>query len=123
VVGDITTDACYDGRVLEVVFGSKTAERVLLYLHNYEEGYALGIAKVFACALNGVQKQLRRLEVGGVLVSRLVGRTRVYTWNPRYPFRTPLRGLLAAAFELMPESDIKAYYRARRRPRRSGKPM
>ena len=30
-----------------------------------------------------VQKQLLKLESGGVLVSRLAGRTRLYEWNPR----------------------------------------
>jgi DNA-binding transcriptional ArsR family regulator len=108
--------------MLESLFGNRTAERVLLYLENYEEGYARQIASIFGASLNAVQKQLRRFEDGGVLVSRTVGRTRVFTWNPRYPFKAPLRQLLSAALEHLPQSEIRAYYRQRRRPRRSGKP-
>ncbi len=108
--------------MLETIFGNRTAERVLLYLQAYEEGYARQIAATFDSSLNAVQKQLRRFEEGGVLVSRTVGRTRVFTWNPRYPFQAPLRQLLAKAMEYLPETEVQAYFRQRRRPRRSGKP-
>lgn len=109
--------------MLEALFGNKTAERVLLYLQNYEEGYAREIAETYGIRLNIVQNQLQKLERGGILVSRLVGRTRVYTWNPRYPFTGALRALLAEAFRYMPEKEIKRYYRKRQRPRRAGKPL
>ncbi len=33
--------------MLEGVFGNATAEKVLLYLEQFEEGYALGIARTF----------------------------------------------------------------------------
>lgn len=107
--------------MLEVLFGGQAAERVLLYLQAYGEGHARGIATTFGAHLFSIQRQLRRLEEGGVLVSRLVGRTRVFSWNPRYPLQVQLRALLAEAFEFLPESEIKAYYRQRRRPRRFGK--
>ena len=108
--------------MLEAVFGNATAERVLFYLQVYEEGHASEIANTFEVSLSVIQKQLRRFEDGGVLVSRTVGRTRVFTWNPRYPFREPLRALLKRALEYVPESELRQYYRRRTRPRRSGKP-
>jgi DNA-binding transcriptional ArsR family regulator len=108
--------------MLEAILGNQTAERVLFYLQEHEEGYARQIAANFSAPLNAVQKQLRRLEDGGVLVSRSVGRTRVFTWNPRYPFQAPLRHLLNTAMEYLPESEIRTYYRQRQRPRRTGKP-
>ena len=79
--------------MLECLFGSRTAEKVLLYLQNYEEGYGKAIADANAIPLNAVQNQLRKLEEGGVIVSQLKGRTRMYTWNPRYPFLKSLRVL------------------------------
>jgi Na+-transporting NADH:ubiquinone oxidoreductase subunit NqrB len=54
---------------------------------------------------------------------RSMGRTRMFTWNPRYPFQVQLRQLLASATEYLPDSEVKAYYRQRRRPRRAGKPL
>lgn len=109
--------------MIEVLFGNTTAARVLLYLQNYDDGYALGIAQTFGVSLYGVQRQLRRLETGGVLVSRTVGRTRVYAWNPRYALLSALRALLSDALESLPPTEIKAFYRERRRPRRPGKPL
>ena len=108
--------------MLESLFGNRTAEQVLMFLQNYEEGYAREIALTFDASLNAVQKQLRRFEDGGVLVSQTVGRTRVFTWNPRYPFAAPLRELLRSAIDCLPESEKLAYFRQRRRPRRSAKP-
>ena len=109
--------------MLESLFGSRTAEKVLLYLQNYEEGYGKAIADANVIPLNAVQNQLRKLEEGGVIVSQLKGRTRMYTWNPRYPFLKSLRVLLEQAFEFIPEKEIKAVYRKRVRPRRAGKPL
>jgi DNA-binding transcriptional ArsR family regulator len=109
--------------MLEPILGSRSAQQVLLYLHNYEEGYALGIARTFGLPLSSVQKQLRKFESGGVVVSRLVGRTRVYTWNPRYPLRHALRALLGDTLKYVPRDEVRAYYRERRRPRRSGKSL
>ena len=40
------------------------------------------------------QKQLRRLERGGVLVSSTKGRTRLFQMNPVYPFARELEALL-----------------------------
>jgi DNA-binding transcriptional ArsR family regulator len=107
--------------VLEAVFGSAAAEKVLLYLQCYEEAYGREIATTFGLAQSQAQKQLLKLESGGMLVSRLVGRTRVYEWNPRNPLVTPLRKLLQSAIDSLPAADHQRYFRSRRRPRRSGK--
>src|ERR1700680_676435 len=109
--------------MLEPVLGNATVEKVLLYLQNYNEGYASQIASTFSISLSVVQKQLKRLEDGGIIVSQSKGRTRLYLWNPRYPFRKELQSLLEKTFEFIPESEIKKFYRKRMRPRRSGKPL
>ena len=109
--------------MLEPIFASKAAERVLLYLQNYGEGNATGIARTFACPLSVVQKQLIKFEQAGVLVSRLVGRTRLYSWNPRFALKAELQALLGGALALMPRDETRKYFRERRRPRRAGKPL
>jgi DNA-binding transcriptional ArsR family regulator len=70
-----------------------------------------------------VQRQLERLERAGLLVSLLKGRTRLFTWNPRYAFRKELRALLRRALESLPEEERQRYFTGRRRPRRTGKPL
>jgi DNA-binding transcriptional ArsR family regulator len=109
--------------LLEAILGNATAERVLLYLENYEEGYAQAIADTFeGVNLRMVQVQLARFERGGVLVSARVGRTRLFSWNPRFAFRRELRALLRRALDSLPESERKKFFMQRRRPRRAGKP-
>lgn len=109
--------------MLEGIFGNGSAEKILLYLEQFEEGYATAIARAFDdLTLNMAQRQLDRFERAGALVSTLKGRTRLYTWNPRYPFRSELRALLAKALELLPPEERKRYFAERRRPRRAGKP-
>lgn len=108
--------------MLEPLFGNKTAERVLLYLANYGQGYARDIALTFETTLSMVQKQLQKGEMAGILVSRLVGKTRVYELNPRYYFQKELLALLKKALEAMPEEETRKYFRKRQRPRRAGKP-
>jgi len=107
--------------MLEAAFGSLAAERVLLFLHRYDDAYGRQIAAAFDMPVSEVQKQLRKLELGGLLVSRTVGRTREYSWNPRNVFVAPLRGLLQALLENLPPEQRAPYVGARRRPRRAGK--
>lgn len=109
--------------MLKELFGGKTPEQVLLYLENYDEGYGKAIADTFEISLSSVQKQLQKFEDSGLLVSRLVGKTRLYTWNPRSPFVTQVRNLLAQRLKVTPSEEIKAYYRQRRRPRKADKPI
>ena len=69
-----------------------------------------------------ISKQLTKLENGGFLVSRPVGKARVYTWNERNPLVKELRSLLQATLEVLPDSQTQMYFRQRRRPRRKAKP-
>ena len=110
--------------MLEGIFGNASAEKVLLYLEQYGEGYATAIARSFdGLTLNMAQRQLERFERAGALTSTLRGRTRLYTWNTRYPFRAELRALLAKALDVLPAAERKRYFSERRRPRRTGKPQ
>jgi hypothetical protein len=107
--------------MIEVLVGSKNAERVLLYIFSREEGYAREIARFFKADLKSIQKQLDKLEAGGVLVSRDVGRTRPYTFNLRYPFLNELKGLLEKAFSFYPQEEKDELMMNRRRPRAKAK--
>ena len=109
--------------MLEPLLGSKHAELVLIFLIARGEGYASEIARFFDTHLYGIQKQLDRLEAGGVLVSRKVGRTRVYTFNPRYPFLNELKALLTKALTFYPAEVRERLLYNHRRPRRRGKPL
>ncbi len=126
-IGNITTIigymVCEMTPALEAVFGNRTAASVLLFLENYDSGHASRIAKAYEIPLYAVQKQLQKLEAAGVLVSRKVGRTRVFEFNPRNPMTERLRQFLAAELRALPEDITAEYFRERQRPRRSGKPL
>ena len=54
--------------MLEGIFGNASAEKVLLYLEQYEEGYATAIARTFdGLSLNMAQRQLDVVKQHGGL--------------------------------------------------------
>ena len=108
--------------MLQPILGSVSAERVLIYLLTREDGYAREIARFFGTEPDSIQKQLVKLETGGVLVGREVGRTVVYEFNPRYAFLSELQKLLEKALSFYPEEEQERLTMGRRRPRRRGKP-
>ena len=108
--------------MLEALLGNGTAEKVLLYTLVHRQAYARQLADAFAMPVSVVQKQLIRLEGGNVLVSRMVGRTRVFELNPSYAFAEELRALLRRALEFLPTRERAPYEPKRTRPRASGKP-
>ena len=106
-----------------ILFGSESAARTLLYIANYGRGYCREIADTFEVSASMIQNQLEKFEQNGVLVAVNVGRSRVYEFNPRYPFKKELLELLDKRLKVASEKELKKYYRKRMRPRRKGKPL
>jgi predicted ArsR family transcriptional regulator len=107
--------------MLSALFGNKTAEKILLSLRRNREDYALALAGRLGLPVNQVQQQLKRLEKGQVLVSRSVGRTRLYQIDPRRPFARQLEALLDTGLSALDAKALAALTQ-RKRPRRAGKP-
>jgi hypothetical protein len=109
--------------MLEPLLRSLNCERVLMFIYARGEGYPREIARFFNTDMDPIRKQLGKLEAGGVLVSRLVGRTRLYSFNPRFPFLKELKGLLEKALSFYTPEEHADLLMVRRRPRRRGKPL
>lgn len=109
--------------VLAALFGNRTAACVLLFLQSYGEGHAMRIADTFGFGLSMTQRQLRRLEAEGVLLSRRVGNVRLFSFNERHATVRHLQQLLEAELELLPDVIQERFFRQRQRPRRSAKPL
>ena len=109
--------------MLETILGSANSERVLIYLLARNEGYAREIARFFITNLSSIQKQLEKLETGGILISRSVGRTLVYSFNPAYPFLPEIKNLLEKGLSFYPQEEREELTMNRRRPRRHNKPL
>lgn len=111
--------------MLEPLFGGKNIEKILFFLLINQRCYGRGLSRTFQQALSPIQKALDRLETGGIIVSFLEGKTRMYQFNPRYPFLQELKTLLKKAYIFLPQEFKNQYYepKIRKRPRRKGKPL
>ena len=110
--------------MLEYLFSNKNVEKILVYLHLHGKANATELQKSFETALDPIQKTLKKLEAGGLLVSFLEGKTRVFQWNPRYPLLSVIQALAKKAYEYLPEDIRIKYYQLykRKRPRKTNKP-
>lgn len=110
--------------MLEYLFGNKNIEKVIMYLSLHDKAHATELARTFETALDPIQKTLQKLETGGLLVSFLEGRTRVFQWNLRYPFLQEIQALAKKTYDFLPPK-MQAQYQIvkRKRPRKSGKPL
>ena len=113
----------YNINMLKSILGNSVKERILLYLLTHKEVHLREISSAFKGHHTSYLNQLKIMEKGGVLTSRLKGRTRLYVFNPRYPFLTELKALLEKAIKFMPKKEKEKYYTPRLRPRRAGKPL
>jgi DNA-binding transcriptional ArsR family regulator len=88
--------------MLVTIFNSELAETIMLQLYQHEEIYASGLARDAGLTLSAVQKQLARFEKAGLLVSRQIGKTRLYAFNLQNPYVSPLMAMLKIAYETLP---------------------
>lgn len=109
--------------MIESIVGSIDCERVLVFLNARKEGYAREIATFFNSSLAPIHKQLDKLDASGVLASRTTGRTRIYTFNPRFPMLAELSALLEKTIAFYDDDLQQRLLPNRRRPRRRGKPL
>lgn len=94
---------------------------MLVAIRLLEGTYPSELAALLGVRPYTVQSILASLEREAVIVSRLVGRTRTVSLNPRYFAHAELSALLWKLGER--DGDLQARLAARRRrPRRAGKP-
>lgn len=109
--------------MLEVILGTKNRELTLQYLLTFKEGYAREIAKYFDASLPSIQNQLKNFENGGLALSKMSGRTKIYFLNPRYVFLGEITALLNKAKEYYKPELKEKFELQRKRPRRPEKPL
>jgi DNA-binding transcriptional ArsR family regulator len=110
--------------MLEYLYSNKNVEKILTYLLLHNKANATELKKAFGTSLDPIQKTLKKLEEGGLIVSFLEGRTRVFQWNPRYPFLHEIQALTKKSYEFLPPNIQEMYQLTKRkRPRKTGKPI
>ncbi len=111
--------------MLDYLFGNTNIEKILFFLLVNKRCYGSQLKRTFKQALSPIQNALDRLEYGGILVSFLEGKTRIYMFNPRYPFLKEIKSFLEKTYSFLPQEYKDRYYepKIRKRPRRKGKPL
>jgi hypothetical protein len=104
------------------LFGSRRRTEVLLATALLEETYARELARVLGAPLISVQRIVDALDVAGVFATRLTGRLRRITLNPRY-FAVKELEMLLRRLALADQPLVDAVGAIRRRSRRKGKPL
>jgi len=109
--------------MLDLILGNRNAERVFLHIYHYGEIHASGISKDYGISLTPILNQLSRFENAGILVSREVGRTRLYAFNPKSAFTKCIKEMVQIQYDGIPLSEKEKIFGSRRRPRRKNKPV
>ena len=102
------------------LFGSVLRTNVLIVTAALDETYPAEIARLTGSALLPVQRVVRALEESGVIATRLRGRTRLVTLNPRFFAYSELYALLLRCTE---RPEYEKMIAIRRRPRAMGKSL
>ncbi|AVQ11216.1 Uncharacterized protein XB16_0881 [Leptospira santarosai] len=104
--------------VLDGIFGNGTASKVLLHVF-----HSSAIAKDYNTAVTPIRLQLERFENAGVLVTKQIGRSRVFSFNPKSPFVKPLKEILSIYYNSLSIEEKEKLFPTRRRPKEKGKPV
>lgn len=104
------------------LFGTANRTQVIVAVRMLEETWGAELAAVLGLRISLVQTILNSFEAEGALVSRLVGRSRVFSLSERYVAARELAELLWK----LGSADVPLQQKLatrRRRPRRTGKAL
>lgn len=96
--------------MLETLFGSKSLERVLLFLLVHESGYLQEISRAYRVALNPLQNAVEKLENLGVIQGEKAGKKKHYQLNISHPLFSELQALLKKVFVFLPTEEKRALF-------------
>jgi DNA-binding IclR family transcriptional regulator len=104
------------------LFGTIRRTEVLKALALLEETYARELARVLEAPLITIQRLVDDLEREGIVATRLIGKERRVTFNPRFFARADLQTLLLRLSQ-DDERLANAVSALRKRPRKKGKTL
>ena len=109
--------------MIESLIGSKSREQVLVFITARKQAYAREISEYYNVSVSPIQDQLNKLELGGILMSRSYGKTRLYFYNTAFAFYKEIRALMEKIILFLPAGEREKLSNIRTRPRRKNKPL
>jgi len=109
-------------KTLSSPFGGQARTRVLVSIRLLESSFPRELSRLLSVPVSAASRALAGLERDGLVVGRLIGRSRVYTLNPRYFAKQELESYLLRLSDADAELR-KRTAQLRRRPRWAGKPL
>ena len=82
---------------------------MLIFLASHAEGYATEITRFSGMDLYSIQKQLKNLEIGDIIISRQDGRKRIYSFNPDYPLLGEIKLLVEKSLSYQAEGRMPSW--------------
>lgn len=107
--------------MLDKIFGNETLAQIYLNLLHYGEVYSGLVEKNTGIGSRAVLNQLNKMEEAGVLVSREVGRTRLYQFNPKSAVVKPMKEIIEITYSNLSIKMKEKMFKERMRPRAKGK--
>ena len=77
-----------------MVFSGIKLLKVLIHLYHYDQLHASAIAKDYGVAVTPILNQFPRFEKCGILISSVISKSRVYSFNKKSPFGNAVKGIL-----------------------------
>ena len=110
--------------MLDLILGSKTAQKIFLHLYHHGESYPSAVAREMKVSLGAAQKQFERFELAGIILSKRQGRTRVYQFNQKSgTIVKHFKEIIKVVYHSIPLRERQMLFSVRRRPRRFKKPV
>ena len=96
--------------MLKDLLGSKSLEKILLFLLVHERGYLQEMHRTYKAALTPLQGAAQKLEKAGLLTADNQGKKKLYRLNPSHPLFPELQALLKKAFVHLPTEEKKILF-------------
>lgn len=107
--------------MMDKLFGNETLATIFLNLFHYGEIYSGLVEKNSGIGSRAILNQLNKMEEAGYFVSREVGRTRLYTFNPKNPAVKHIKAIIDITYSNMSMRMKEKMFSQRMRPRAKGK--
>jgi len=109
--------------MIESIFGNETTALIFLNIYHYGEIHTAAISRNTGKFPRAIINQLNNLEEKGLLVSKTVGKSRLYLFNGKSPYIKHLKEIIKITYDSLPIKLKENLFKESLRPRKKGRPV